>query len=377
MRPSVNPLGPSILFLVLLASTACAPAPSALEAAKAAEAAAPPVDLELMRQLGKTHQQYVDALLLCGGPTARDWEQARRQFEILKGYRVFDEDPQLIAKFLKGDDAARIELGKRGLILNALMQFATGYDRKRWEDAHKTLMDAGQPGQILLSTTLVEILMNGQFREQWDHVRSELVEVGPVALETVTGWSRYMVEQTPAETAIYRIDDLTQMTMALIWFGQKGQPVVEEFAKSPKANVRRAVARAIGEARHVPSAPILLRMVADDPHWTVRTSASEALGKMSGVKADAGRALIERLKKGDDRIVMRTVIEALGTLRYGEAVPVLMNTLDHPNVEMSNLAMMSLYHITGERLTRKEQWIHWYQTAYPAWKERSRRPTER
>jgi len=368
-------LGSALLLGALIGLAACAPAaPAAGEGIEAGKAPPPPVDLELVRQLGKTHQQYVDALLLCGGPNARDWQEARKRLELIQPYRVFDEDPELIRKFRGGDEVARLELARRGLVLDALMVFPKGYDRKKWEDAHKVLMDAGQPGQILLSTTLVEILMNGQFRDLWDHVRTALVETGPVALETVAGWARALAEATPAQTAVYRIDDLTQAAMALIWFGEKGRSALEEYVASPKPNVRRACARAIGEARHLPSAPALVRMVGEDRDWTVRTSAAEALGRMTGAKAAAGRALVDRLKKGDDRIVLRATIEAMGTLKYEEAVPVLMTVLDHPNVEMANLAMMSLYHITGERLTRKDQWLQWYQTAYPAWKARPRNP---
>jgi len=363
----------SRFLAVLLAALAGACAPTGRGGdADGGENQAPPIDLELVRQLSKSHQQYVDALLLCGGPTPRDWDEAKRRLELLQPYRVFDEDPELIRSFRAGDDKARIELAARGLILDALMAFSKGYDKRKWDDAHKVLMAAGQPGQILLSTTLVEILMNGQFRDRWDHVRSTLVETGPVALETVLGWARALADATPAQTAVYRIDDLTQAAMAMIWFGEKGLPGVEGFAKSPKPNVRRACARAIGEARHAPSAPTLVRMVGEDGDWTVRTSAAEALGKMAGAKAVAGQALVDRLKKGDDRIVMRATIEAMGTLRYEEGVTILVATLDHPNIEMSNLAMMSLYHITGERLTRKEQWLQWYRVSYPKWRDRPR-----
>lgn len=361
------------LLAILLAASSGACAPTAGGgAADGGEKPVPPVDLELVRQLSRSHQEYVTALILCGGPNAGDWAEARRRLELLQPYRVFDEDPELIRKFRAGDDKARLELAARGLILDALMAFSKGFDKKKWDDAHKVLMAAGQPGQILLSTTLVEILMNGQFRDRWDHVRSTLVETGPVALETVLGWARALADATPAQTAVYRIDDLTQAAMAMIWFGEKGLAGVEEFAKSPKPNVRRACARAIGEARHVPSTPTLVRMVGADGDWTVRTSAAEALGKMAGARAVAGQALVDRLKKGDDRIVMRATIEAMGALRYEEGVTMLVATLDHPNVEMSNLAMMSLYHITGERLTRKEQWLQWYQVSYPKWRDRPR-----
>jgi hypothetical protein len=346
------------------------------------EADTPPVDLVLVRQMGKTHQQYVDALLLCGSARALDWEEARRQLELVQPYHVFDEDPDLIRRFRAGDSAARSELGRRGLILNALMAFPKGYDRRKWDDARKILVEAGQPGQILLSTTLIEILMNGQFREMWDPARMTLVEVGPVALETVIGWARELVARTPADTAIFRIEDLAGAGVALISFGEKGLVVLDEFAKSPKRNVRRACARAIGDAvltgeanairGALTCAPILVRMVSEDADWTVRTASAEALGRMSGAKALAGRTLCDRMKKERDRVVLKAIIESIGELKYEESVPDLMIMIEVPVAETVNLVMNALYHVTGERLTRKEQWLQWYATQYPRWKVRPR-----
>jgi HEAT repeat protein len=364
---------PALLLAALIGLAGCGSPSRANPAPPKDDAQAPPVDLELMRQLGKTHQQYVDALLLCGSPNPGDWERARRQLEVIHGYRVFDEDPELIKQFRNGDEKSRKELGRRGLILNSLMVFAKGYDQKKWDEAHKTLMDAGQPGQILLSTTLVEILMNGQFRDVWDHVRATLVDTGPVGYETLSGWAKSLAERTPADMPIYRIDDLTQAIVALIWFGDKARPLVDEFAASPKPNVRRASARAIGESVNAVSMPILVRMVSDDPDWTVRTAAATSMGRMSAAKQTAGPALLARMKKERDPMVLRSILESLGTLKYDGAVPDLVNALDVPNLEVASQAMNALYHITGERLTRKEQWLQWYATVYPKWKNRTQR----
>ena len=41
---------------------------------------------------------------------------------------------------------------------------------------------------------------------------------------------------------------------------------------------------------------------------------------------------------------------------------------------LASQAMQSLYHITGQRLTKKEQWLRWYATDYPRWKARPRAP---
>jgi hypothetical protein len=333
-----------------------------------------PVDLELMRQLGKTHEQYVGALLKCGLATPADWIEARKTLELLHPYHVFDEDPELIQRFRNGDDQARLELGRRGAVLNALLVFPRGYDRKKWEDARKTLVDSGQPGQILLATTLIEILMNGQFQDDWDHVRATLVEIGPVASETVLSWARELAARTPADTPIYRLEGLAAAGVTLLWFGEKGLAVLEEFRLSPKPNVRRAYAKAVGEAVHIPSAPRVGRMLAEDPEWTVRAACAEALGKLVPAKTVVGPVLLERMKKERDRLVLKDIIESVGHLKYEAAVPDLMVMLEIPSLETSNLAMGALYRITGERLTRKEQWVQWYTTVYPRWKDRPGRP---
>lgn len=361
--------------LALLLGAACADSGGRSEQAAAKPTdAPPPVDLELVRQLGKTHEQYVSALLRCSLANPSEWAEARRTLELLHPYHVFDEDPELIRRFRAGDDQARKELGRRGGILNALLVFPRGYDRKKWEEARQTLVDAGQPGQILLSTTLVEILMNGQFRDEWDHARATLVETGPVALETVIGWARELVARTPADMPIYRIDDLTTAGVTLVWFGEKGTPVLDEFRTSAKPNVRRAYARAVGESVHIPSAPAVAKLMAEDPEWTVRTAAAESLGRLGEAKALTGPVLVDRMKKERDRLVLKNVIEAIGQLKYEPAVPDLMLLLEVPSVDTANLAMGALYHITGERLTRKDQWVHWYATVYPRWKDRARRP---
>lgn len=360
---------PALLLSGISLATGCATEPPPPEKAP------PTLNLETMRQLARVRQQYVDALLLCGSASLRDWEQAKRQLELLPpGYRIFDEDPDLIKRFRAGDEKARTELGRRGRILNDLAVFSKGYDKSAWEKAQKELMEEGLPAQILLATVLVEILINGEFAEDWDHVRTVLVEIGTVGFETIEGWARALIESTPADAPIFRIEPLTQSIVAIIWFGEKGRPLIEEFSRSPKPNVRRGCARAIGEAMHAPSAPILVRLLSQDPEWIVRTMAATALGKMAGAKAPAGQALVDALKKEKERLAVRAILESLGMLKYEDAVPELIKALDHPHIEIANQAMQSLYHITGQRLAKKEQWLQWYATDYPRWKARPRPP---
>ena len=73
------------------------------------------------------------------------------------------------------------------------------------------------------------------------------------------------------------MDDLVQILMVVIGFGDAGRPTLDEMAQSPKANVRRAAARAMGEARDGSAATSLIRLI-DDP-GLVRATAGEAAAR--------------------------------------------------------------------------------------------------
>jgi len=144
---------------------------------------------------------------------------------------------------------------------------------------------------------------------------------------------------------------------------------VEELSGSPKLNVRRAVCSAVALARDDTFTSFLVKIVTSDSEWIVRASAAEALGRM--VPATAGPVLVDRMKKERDPIVLKVILESIGNLHYEAAVPDLIRSLDVPSLEMSTGVMSALYHITGEKLTRREEWTQWYATEYPRWKARA------
>lgn len=315
-------------------------------------------------------KQYVDALLLCGSVDASDWEQARKKLELLGPFFVFTEDPDLIRRFRAGDEAARRELARRGQILRALGIFREHYDRDRWEEARKTLVEAGEPGQILLAVSLLQILMDGQYQPVWIHARYQLVAAGKVALDTAVGLARRLAADFPENTPIFKQDDLVQVLQVVIGFGDAGRPFVEECARHPKSTVRRSAVRALGEAQDGMGGAILARLVAGDPEWTVRAAAADAMSRMAAVRAQAGAALADRIGKEKDPLVLRLVVQSIGTLGYEEGIPSLVAALEVPNVPVAERAMVSLGRLTGQRLTRPEQWVEWYRTKYPEWKAR-------
>jgi len=354
--------------LLLLALAAC---PSNGDpAGKVSGREAPEPDLEMMRQYSRNLQQYVDAMLLCGSTQARDWEDAKRQFELLQPLYVFKEDPQLIKEFRAGGEAARKELARRGVLLQSMLVFGKGtYDRAKWEEARKALMDAGEPGQVLLATTLLKLLLNGQYQELWPNLRFALVESGPIALETASGLARQLALNAPANTAIFHMDDMTQILMVVIGFGDAGRPALEEMTQSPKANVRRAAARAIGESRDGSAASSLVRLI-HDPEYSVRATAAEAAGALASAKLTLGPALVDRIGKERDSKVLEKVLRSIGDLYYAEGIPDLMKVLDIPSREIAEAAMQALYIITGLKYTKREQWLEWYRVGYADWKKK-------
>ena len=327
------------------------------------------VDLEVLKRNSRNLQEYIDAMLLAGSPQPADWAESKKKFDLVHPFFVFQEDPELIRQFRAGSVSARKELGRRGTLLRSVQILSSGYDRLKWEEACKTLMDAGEPGQVLLCTTLLGMLLNVQNIQIFPQIRFALAESGTFALETTVGLAKELAAQTSATAAVFKMDDLVQVLMVIISFGDKGRGPFEEFAQSSKPNVRRCAARAIGESRDGSALGVLLRLLSDSD-WTVRMSATQSMGQMASVRSQAGPALVERISKEKDGLVFRATLRAIGDLLYADAIPELMKVLELPSRETLEAAMGALYIITGEKNLRREQWYEWYRTRYPEWKRK-------
>src|SRR4029079_4819117 len=166
------------------------------------------VDLDILKRNSRNLQAYIDAMLLAGSTQPGDWAESKKQFELVPPFFVFQEDPELIRQFRAGSDTARRELARRGVLLRSVQVLSSGYDRGKWEEARKTLVDAGEPGQVLLCTTLLGMLLNGQNIQIFPQIRFALAESGPFALETTAGLAKELAAQTPADAAVFNMDDL-------------------------------------------------------------------------------------------------------------------------------------------------------------------------
>ena len=317
-------------------------------------------------------REYTAALLLCNSLRPDEWNESRRLLKVLQPFHVFDDDRALINRFLMGDDAARKELGKRGTALDAMNVFSRTYDqdsKKEWNRARITLLAMGEPGQVLLTRVLLGMLLNGQFRNLWVHVRTQLVETGRPALDTTVAVARELAKDTPADKPVFRSDDLTQLLLVILAFPE-GRPVIEEFASHAKPNLRRVTTAALGESLDPWGLPILIRLLSEDPDWVVRTSAAEALGRMKTASRQAGKTLVARIYKERDRTVLQAVLLAIGDLDYADGIPDLMKVLEHPRLTTAEKAMIALSRITRLRIRSKLKWLEWFRKDYERWKRR-------
>lgn len=360
--------------LLLLASCAAptyhqAPIPPLLPEDQGAASMAIELANISVRQL----RDYVDALLLCGSPVPSDWAEARKRLDLMHPFHVFREDPRLIEGLRLGDEKARKELARRGGLLRAMLAFSGKPERAKWDEARKTLQAAGDAGEALLTTTLLQLLIDGAARDNWEPIRHQLVETGKPALETTIALARELAKVAPAETAVFQSDDLTQLFLVLIAFGDAGRAAIEDFSRHEKPNVRRCMAQAIGEARDDVSAATLAKYLGSDPSWIVRAAAAEACRRMGPSKRLLGPALTARVGKEREGYVLRRVLRAIGDIGWTDGVPSLMAALESPSLETAEAAMAALYVLTGERYLKRERWEEWYRTRYAAWKAKQGR----
>ena len=356
-RIVLNNMLSRILTLGLVAALgACAGAPPKKESS---------VTPEMLKPLTDTYREYVASLVALDSIAPLERAEAMKKLESTP-YAYFPDDRELIAKAVAKDEAARKELARRGKMLDGLFVFWGKSDTPKWNDARRRIVALGEDARIVLINTLLRMLLNGQLREQWPAIRFQLVEIGEETLETSIALFETLVAQTP-DTIIYHKDDLVQVALVILGFGEKGRPVFEKHGKSPRFNVRRAVAVAIGDGHATEHFEILDHLLRKDPDWMVRADAADAMGGIRD-RARAGATLVEALKTERDRNVKPHIAASLGALVYADGVPVLVASLEGAEYEYAEKAMFSLFQITGERHMTPQAWQKWYARDYPKWK---------
>jgi hypothetical protein len=328
----------------------------------------PQVTSEMLKPLTDAYREYVADLVTLNSLVLEERTKALSRLEA-GPYSYFQDDRELINRAAKGDATARKELGRRGIILDSLFAFWGEVDLVKWNDARKRIVALGQDARVVLVNTLLRMLLNGQMRVKWTQIRFQLIEVGDDTFETAVALFKAKAEQTPPNTIMFKRDDLVQIALVIMGFGERGRPVIEEQAKSPNFNVRRAIATALGEGRAAEHFTLLETLLRKDPEWMVRSDAADSMGSMR-VRAKAGAALLAALKAEKDRNVMRHIVESIGLLVYDEAVPTLISSLEVADYDFVERAMGALYKITGEKLTTSDQWRKWYVRDYEKWKQK-------
>jgi len=325
---------------------------------------------ETFKPLTDTYREYVAALVRLGSTLPAERAAGLRWLET-NAYAYFSDDRALIGRASAGDDVALKELARRGKILDAMFAFWGRVDLEKWNDARRTICKLGEDARIVLVTTLMRMLLNGQYQTNWSFIRAQLVEIGDDSLQTSMALFRAKADQTP-DTIIFKEDDLVQLALVILGFGERGRASIEEFAKSPRLNVRKAIARAVGEGRAVEYLPLVKSILTDDPIWVVRASAAKAMGEMRAARPAAGTALMEALSAEKDRSVRPYIVGALGKLVYEDAVPILIRTLEAPDYDLAEKTMFALCQITGERHLTQDAWRRWYERDYKRWREKLR-----
>lgn len=344
--------------LALVALSGCSAPPSN----EPPPSSAPTVTPEMLKPLTDAYRQFVGELVQLGSPSPRDRADALKKLQAGQ-YGYFPDDRTLINQAASGDEPARIELVRRGKLLDAMFVFWGQVDLAAWNDARKKIMELGQDARIILVNVLLRMLLNGQLQHQWPQLRFQLVAIGDDAFETAVALFKAKADATPRDAIIFRKDDLVQVALVIMGFGEQGRPVLEEHARSPLFNVRRAIAVALGEGRATEHFGLLDSLLRKDPEWMVRADAADAMGSIRD-RARAGAALVEALKTERDRNVRRHIAESLGTLVYKDGVPALISSLDLPDYEYVERAMFALFRITGERFQTSDEWRRWYATKW-------------
>lgn len=334
------------------------------------DGSANPIDPAIFAEYSKLLLDYIDALMMLDSPNPRDWADGKRKIEAMN-FSYFKEDRFYFQQFCEGDavvaENARKELARRGKMLNYVLVFTKGYAPATWEHARTEMLKLGEGAPEFLTISLLKLLRNGRFKLTWPQIRFQLIAVGDVALETSSVLARQLAEEVTS-TAIAKWEvDLVQIVMVLIGFGEKGRPVVQELARHKTWNVRKVVAKAIGESIDVTGADIAIEYVKNDPEWQVKAAAAEALGHLKAARNEVGPVLIECMKAEKDPFVRKVILQAIGRTQYLGAIPFLMNVLDVPDYNVVEMAMEALYSITGERITTANRWKAWYRDIYPTW----------
>lgn len=291
-------------------------------------------------------------------------------------YEVFEELPDReLIRIARGADPARApaakrELGRRGtLVMNALV-FTRPFDLRQWNAAKGELLQLGDAGRINMGMALAGALLDPARRRDWSHVRVFLAELEEIGFQIVKAvYEEYLRPSLPHDDIpIYlHMEKVVEVFMALIQLSGYARSYLLDLARQPGVWQRRCIASAIGRAREIAMIPVL-REYARDPHETVRATAYEALGRLGIAGPEPAEILVDALSRETDELALEFLATGLEQLGSREAVPKLMEMVDHPEYPVVRVILRALRSLTGARGPQTPaEWKAWWERNKARW----------
>jgi hypothetical protein len=291
-------------------------------------------------------------------------------------YETFESFPDReLIRIARGADpakapAARRELGRRGALVVNCLVFTKPFDLRYWNAAKGELLQLGDAGRINMGMALAGALLDPSRRRDWPHVRVFLAELEEIGFQIVKAvFEEYLRPSLPHDSIpIYlHMERVTEYFMAMIQLSGYARPYLLDLAKQRGVWQRRCIASAIGKSREVAMVDVL-REYAGDPNETVRATAYEALGRLAIAGPEPSRILVEALAKETDEMGLEMIARGLEQLGSRDAVPKLVEIVDHPEYPVVRVIMRALRSLTGARGPQTPaEWKAWWERNKTRW----------
>lgn len=295
-------------------------------------------------------KKYVQALILFDSDLEADWNTALGRINLLGDFSMSEDEPDLISKALKSQDA-RKELARRGKMIKLLETFF-GTNTNSWARAHKELISLGEDAKGLLTSALFHSLMQESRRLIWDEIRRHLVALNPV--NATRDLINSFIEIAPAD--VIRWEHSERLTQLLILSLELKLDDLIKISKNKISIVRQCVAHTIAMKQvHL---EILQEYLLKDKDIDVRNAVVMAISRVRS--KDYLKLLIDSAKSEKDEFLLKSIVEGLAAQRESEAVETLVKLLDNESDLVVTATIESLFRITGKKLRTVVEWKEWW-----------------
>jgi hypothetical protein len=332
---------------------------------------------------GRHFPTYVEALQKFGSDDPADWAEGERLLEMVEKLldRPVDPKPR---KALRSEDPevrkmVRKALARRGEIfrlwldlrptrdeLEARTDAARAAARRtryvRWIKTREAMVALGEDAAILFMDSFLRMLPRAAADEQMV-IRDELKACGPRLIPLLVA-----ILNVPPREGTLRLRQQCMLLLAGFLDREEAETALRRYARAEDQTTRKLVADALRETyrgRRVATPRMILEpMLRDDDAWEVRAAAAQALGEIGS--AEAVPALIDVLQhctlpSVEDRVSLnKFIVGALGHLRSPRAIDPLVRILEtETNRDVRRNALKALNRITGEYFPTAAEWREW------------------